>query len=118
MSEPPPTDMAIRAGSAAAGMLAGLVLGFFLAIAALVVFHVNAFPHFVFGGTALGVLVGLLFPEAARSLAEGTVHFFIGLFSASAHGEVEPNRDAPDWLKVLFWLGLVAGLVAIAFLRL
>ena len=117
MREPPPTEVAIRVGSAAAGMLAGLVLGFFLAIAALVVFQADAFPHFVFGGAALGLLVGLLFPQAARSLAEGAVHFFIGLFSATAHGEIEPNRDAPDWLKVLFWLGLVAGFVAIAFMR-
>jgi hypothetical protein len=98
-------------------MLAGMILGFFLAIVALVAFRVDVFPHLVFGGTALGVLLGLLFPQAARSLAEGAVHFFIGLFSAHAYGEVEPNRDAPDWLKVLFWLGLVAGLVAMAFIR-
>jgi len=117
MREPPPTDVAIRVGSAAAGMLVGLVLGFLLAIVALVVFHVDAFPHIVFGGTAVGVVVGLLFPEAARSLAEGAVHFFIGLFSASAYGEVKPNHDAPEWLKVLFWLGVVAGLVAIAVVR-
>jgi hypothetical protein len=98
-------------------MLAGMVLGFFLATAALVVFRVDAFPYLVFGGTALGVLLGLLFPQAARSLAERAMHFFIGLFSAPAYGEVEPNRDAPNWLKVLFWLGLVAGLVAMAFIR-
>ena len=117
MKEPLSTETVFRLGSAAIGLLVGLVLGFLLAVGTFVVTRTSSFPPFVFGGAALGVAIGVALPAAARALAEGAVHFLIGVANAFARGEIEPNNDAPDWLKVLFWLGVAAGVVAIVVLR-
>ena len=109
--KPPSTEAALRLGSAALGMLVGLLLGFLAAIANLVMFHANpSFPALVFGFGAIGALIGLVYPGAAWNLVEGTIHFLFGMLGVATEEGLAPNHDAPLWLKVLLWLGVATGL--------
>ena len=113
MKTAPPKDTAFLAGTAALGMLTGLVLGLLAAVCGLVVFNANpSFPRLVFGGGAIGAAIGLVYPGIAWHLIEGTVHFLFGILGvAVAEESIAPSHDAPLWLKVLLWLGVAVGLL-------
>ena len=118
MNRTPSTETAFRIGSAVAGMLTGLVLGLLSAITAVGVLKIDlSFPIFVFGGSVIGALIGLAIPAAARSLAEGTVHFVIGLLSGTTYGTIKPSHDAPRWLKYALWAGILVGFLLIVLVR-
>ncbi|MEJ8849282.1 hypothetical protein [Variovorax rhizosphaerae] len=106
-----------RLGGAAMGLFIGLLMGLVSAGAVLVLFKGSpSFAHFVFGGGAAGVIVGALFPGAVLNASEGTVHFLLGFFSGAGENfEIEQSRHAPTWLRIVFGIGLVLGLVLCAF---
>ena len=107
-------DTTYLLGTAALGMLMGLLLGLLAAVCALAVFNANpSFPRLIFGGGAIGAMIGLVYPGTAWILLEGTVHFFFGMLGVAAEGGIEPNRDAPLWLKVVLWLGIAVGLLLV-----
>jgi uncharacterized membrane protein len=100
----------MRIGASVLGMFAGAALG--LTVALFILFGLEAntsLPFWVFGGAGLGATVGFVAARAGFTLAEGLVHFFVGLASAQAEQTIQPNPDAPKWLKRCLWLGLVVG---------
>jgi len=106
------SDASFRMGAAALGMFAGMALG--LAFGCLSF----SLASFVFGGAAAGAVTGIVFPGAAMSLAEGTLHFFIGLFRASTELVTDASGDfhfrAPSqtpWLVVAFTFGAIFAVV-------
>jgi hypothetical protein len=107
-----PRDPAYVLGTAALGMLVGLLLGLLAAVCALAVFNAKpSFPRLFFGGGIMGAMIGFVYPSTAWNVIEGTVHFFFGMLSAAAEEGIAPNHDAPFWLKVLFWFGAAAGII-------
>ena len=115
MKTAPPKDTAFRVGTAALGMLTGLVLGLLAAVCAVVVFNAHpSFPRLVFGCGAIGAMIGLVYPGTAWHLIEGTVHFLFGLIGVTAAEQsVAPSHNAPLWLKVVLWLGVAVGLLLV-----
>ena len=105
------TEIAFRLGSAALGMLTGLLFGFVLAIVSFAALRVDtSFPRCVFGSAGIGLLLGLAHPAAVRRVTEGAVHFLFGVAGAAGGHVIEPNHEAPLWLKALLWLGFAAGI--------
>jgi hypothetical protein len=105
-------DLSFRMGAAALGMFAGMALG--LAFGCLSA----SLASFVFGGAAAGLVTGMVFPDAAVSMAEGTVHFFIGLFRAGTELITDASGDfqfrassQTPWLVVAFTFGAVYAVV-------
>ena len=92
-------------------MLTGLLLGFVLAIVSIAALGVNtSLPRCVFGSAGIGLLLGLAHPAAVRRITEGVVHFVLGATGAASGHVIEPNHDAPLWLKVLLWLGFATAI--------
>jgi hypothetical protein len=103
---------AMRIGAAVLGTFAGALLGLFVSLVLLFAVGWNAsIPTWVFGGAATGAAIGLATAEAGFALVEGAVHFFVGLLSSLTYSPIEPNDDAPQWLKWLLWCGFAAGIV-------
>jgi hypothetical protein len=101
---------AMRVGATVLGMFAGAALGLTIALVILFGLEANTSLSFwVFGGAGLGGAVGFVTAEAGFALAEGVVHFFVGLASSQVNEDIHPNHDAPTWLKRCLWLGLFVG---------
>jgi hypothetical protein len=95
-------------------MFAGMVVGLACAIAVFAASQQEPpFAVLIFGGGLAGVGVGLLFPEEALLITEGTVHFVLGAVSAAGAAELDtvPGEslraasDSPEWLKAAFVFG-------------
>ena len=104
--------LAFRIGASALGMFAGTALGLVLGCFG------TSLPAFVFGGAASGVVTGLLFPEVAMRLAEGTLHFFIGLFGTAGGVAIDTVEDVSvrpasrdSWLSACFAFGVAYALI-------
>ena len=112
MTYVPSDDTAHRLGAAALGMFAGVALGIALVVLG---FATGSFgpsiPRFVFGGGACGAVTGLFFPAVAMSIAEGTVHFFVGAASTAVEGPLSPEPGTPRWLVAAFFFGVAYGWV-------
>jgi hypothetical protein len=101
----------LRVGGGMVGMFAGAVLGLCVGIC-----MPEMLAPMIFGGTAAGLMTGVLFPEAGFVLAEGTIHFIVGALavvlasnSATNAEKVEEalrDRERPKWLWVMFWFGV------------
>jgi len=112
VNRPPPTDIGFRIGSAAVGMLAGLIISLIVIIPSFFLLSSEAsFSRFVLGSCILGALLGLAYPNVAWNLFEGTLHFLFGAFLVATEGDAEPSASSPTWLKMALWLGIGAALL-------
>jgi hypothetical protein len=105
-----------RLGSAALGFFGGGSLG--LLVAVLVVFGFTGgesyFAPLVFGLAAIGAVAGYIRGSVGLGLAEGVVHVVAGFLVGLAAYVINPLPEAPRWLKAVYWLGLVGGLMLAA----
>lgn len=99
-----------RCGAASLTAILGLGVGALLALAARVVGIATSGPLVVMGTVALFALFGAALPRVSMSLAEAVVH---ALFGAATLGRgSRPDRLAPRWLRIAFWVGAIgAGLL-------
>ena len=104
-------EAALRIGAAALGMFAGFALGVCLVVVGLAVGWSASVPRLVFGGGACGAVTGLFFPAVAMSIAEGTIHFFVGAASTAVDDSISQESDTPPWLRSAFFFGVAYGLV-------
>jgi len=112
MAYEPSDDTAHRIGAAALGMFAGVALGVALVVLGFATGRfAPSIPRLVFGGGACGALTGLFFPAVAMSVAEGTVHFFVGAASTAVEDSMSPEPGTPPWLVAAFFFGVAYGLV-------
>ena len=120
-----PTPIADRLGPALLGMFAGMALGLVAAVGLLAWRPGTAsFATCVFGGAAIGALLGALSMDIGFGLAEGLLHFLAGMVSGSvpALGDDEaaslrPAESAAGWRRGLFWAGVAAALVLVLLLH-
>ena len=120
-----PTPVADRLGPALLGMFAGMALGLIAAVGLLAWRPGTAsFATCVFGGAAIGALLGALSMDIGFGLAEGLLHFLAGMVSGSvpALGDDEaaslrPPSSAAGWRRGLFWAGVAAALVLVLLLH-
>jgi hypothetical protein len=116
----PPSEQdaaALRAGSTAAGLLGGCLLGLLLVLVVSMTGAKHLAP-FVFIGTALiGAVAGFLNSGSGVGLAEVALHAVIGFASGVAGANPEPSRLAPRWLRAVLVLGVVLGLAFLYFPR-
>ena len=111
-----PTPIADRLGPALLGLFAGMALGLMAAVGLLAWRPgTGSFATCVFGGAAIGALLGALSMNIGFGLAEGLLHFLAGMVSGSvpALGDDEaaslrPASSAAGWRRGLFWAGVVA----------
>lgn len=120
-----PTPVADRLGPALLGMFAGMALGLIAAVGLLAWRPGTAsFATCVFGGAAIGALLGALSMDIGFGLAEGLLHFLAGMVSGSvpALGDDEaaslrPASSAAGWRRGLFWAGVAAALALVLLLH-
>ena len=107
-------DRAFALGAIVLASFAGMAIGLLFAVGALRFFDAEIeIARFIFGGGLAAAVVGAIYPRAALDFVEMTVHFFIGLLSASADHPGTPNDNAPEYLKAALLFGV---LLAIALL--
>ena len=112
-SAPLPAEVAFRLGSAAIGLVGGLVLG--TTLAAWRLHHGwpgTSLPNWAFGGSAFGALFGALFCTAAWNVAEGLVAFGAGAAEVDPDDEWLERRDVPWWSKAIFVAGVALSIYA------
>ena len=114
LSKESDNSVALRVGAGAAGLLAGLVFGFFAAVLiARGTGHVS--PYVVFGCALLGLVVGVLLVDVGLHMFEGSVHFLIGFL----HGLMErfPRIDklTPGWVAMALLVGVAFGFAWVGF---
>jgi hypothetical protein len=117
-----PTPIADRLGPALLGLFAGMALGLIAAVGLLAWRPGTAsFATCIFGGAAIGALLGALSMDIGFGLAEGLMHFLAGMVSggvsAFRDGESMPLRPSPStagWRHVLFAAGVAVVVVLAA----
>ena len=120
-----PTPIADRLGPALLGLFAGMVLGLIAAVGLLAWRPGTAsFATCIFGGAAIGALLGALSMDIGFGLAEGLMHFLAGMISGSvpALGDDEsiplrPSSSVAGWRRWLFWAGVAVAIVLVILLH-
>jgi hypothetical protein len=81
----------------------------------------NPFAITIFGGGAVGCVLGVFIPRAFMNLWEGLAHLLSGVSKNLASPErlineqswplVEPSRGLNPKLRMLYWVGSVLGII-------
>lgn len=109
------SKVSLRLGAAALGLLAGLVIGLLLAVAAIALAVLQAVPFatWVFGTALLLAFACFAWPSVAFAVVPGLAHFLVGAAQGAAADtsfEITATDPAiPGWLKVVFYAGVAVG---------
>jgi hypothetical protein len=112
--QPSESTLQFRLGAAALGLFGGGAFGLVVALLVSVSGAAESyFPLFVFGGAALGAVVGYFHNAAGFAAAEAAATLGMGFIVGFAERAIDPLPESPRWLKVVYWLGLSLGLLAL-----
>lgn len=121
LRETPPdnTDdqLALRVGGTAFGLLVGLVVGAVLAVLLIAMEEESAAGWVFFASTTCGAVIGFLSVATGLSMAEGLVHFLLGIVGGWNLQLLDPSPLAPRWLRWVLIVGAASGLMFIVWLR-
>jgi hypothetical protein len=112
--QPSESTLQFRIGAAALGLFGGGALGLFVALSATVAGAAEFyFPLFVFGGAALGAGVGYLRSAAGFGTAEAASTLGLGFIAGFAERLINPLPESPLWLRLVYWVGVSLGVLAL-----
>jgi hypothetical protein len=112
-------DLSFRVGAALLATAAVAAIGLLLGALFLYAGWSQSIGGPVVSGAVAGALSGALLPVGAMDFVEGTVHFFIGFFVASAAAAIDDvpsglfrrSAERPEWLHWVFVFGAFFALV-------
>lgn len=110
-------QLALRVGGSALGLLVGLVVGAVLAVFLIAVEAESAAAWVFFASTAGGAVIGFLSVATGLTMAEGVVHFLLGIVGGWSAQLLDPSPLAPRWSRWALIVGTACGLLFIVWLR-
>lgn len=110
-------QLALRVGGTALGLLAGLVVGAVLAVVLMAIEVEFAAGWVFFACTAGGAVIGFLKVATGFTMAEGVVHFVLGMVGGLNWELLDPSPLAPRWLHWVLFVGTAFGVLVFVWLR-
>ena len=110
-------QLALRVGGTALGLLVGLLVGAVLAVLLIAVEAESVAGWVFFAFTAVGAVAGFLSVSTGLSMAEGVVHFLLGVVGGFNRQLLDPSPLAPRWLHGVLIVGAACGLLFIVWLK-
>lgn len=121
LRETPPKNsddqLALRIGGTAFGLLAGLVVGAFLAVVLMAIEAESVAGWVFFASTAGGAVIGFLSAATGLTMAESLAHFVLGLMGGLNRQWLDPSPLASRWLHWVLFVGTAFGGLVFVWLR-